>query len=354
MSKRQVTSAPPRPPEFVPPTSLSWVDRFTAWVDRLPGPAWAFYLLAGAVLIVAGWIVQVSQGPYAVRASHIFISVQPAVALGLIHYFDRSASRAFDRFLPALRTDLIAPPQVLWHLTHLPRRATFLATLIGLLFVPLFASLTPDPAGLFQMASTPVSVGEVHAFMVLIWVTYAPLIYHTVHQLRWVHTIHARYTSVDPYDIAPLYAFSVLTARTALALIVVNYGWTLVYPAPLENPVNLGLTVFFALLTAAVFAWPLWGVHRLLAEEKAHLLTDCARRMKLAVADLRSRMDSASARGMDDLHKTMSSLEIERSALTRIPTWPWPPDRLRGVAAAVLLPVIIWLIQQFLQPLLAR
>jgi len=354
MAKRQSRPAAPQPRAFVAPTSLSWVDRLTTWVDGLPGPAWGFYLLGGLILVALGWIGQASQGVYLVRPAHVFVSVQPVVALGLIHYFDRSALRAFDRFAPAVRTERVDPREIRWRLTHLPPRGAWMASLVGLLFVPVFAAITPDPARVFQMAPTPVSVAEIHAFMVLIWVTYAPLLVHTIHQLRWVHRIHARYPRVDPYDIGTLYAFSALTARTAVALTLLNYGWTLVYPAPLNNPVNVVLTAFFAVLTAVVFAWPLWGVHRLLAEEKARLLADGARRMKASVAELRRRIDSGRLRAMADLHKAMASLEIEHAALMRIPTWPWPPGTLRGVAAAVLLPIAIWLIQQLLQPLLAR
>jgi len=354
MASRQTAFAPDGPPAFVPPTSLSWVDRLTTWVDGLPGPAWALYLFAGLTLVALGWIGQASQEAYVVRPAHVFISVQPIVALALIHYFDRSASRSFERFRPALRVDQIDPDEVRWHLTHLPPRGAWIASLVGLLLVPLFTALTPDPARTFQMALTPLSVVEIIVFMVLVWVTFGPLIYHTIYQLRWVHRIHARYTRVDPYDIGPLYAFSSLTARTAVALTLLNYGWTLVYPAPLSNPVNVVLTVLFAVLTAVVFAWPLWGVHRLLAEEKARLLADGSRRMKASVAELRQRIDSGRLRAMDDLHKAMASLEIEHAALMRIPTWPWPPGTLRGVAAAVLLPIAIWLIQQLLQPLVAR
>ncbi|MFQ5596379.1 MAG: hypothetical protein ACE5HA_19725 [Anaerolineae bacterium] len=51
---------------------------------------------------------------------------------------------------------------------------------------------------------------------------------------------------------------------------------------------------------------------------------------------------------MTELHRAMSSLEIEREVLARIPTWPWQPGTLRGVASAVSLPVLVWLIQQIL------
>lgn len=354
MAKKRSQAAPGGLPAFVPPPSLSWVDRLTAWVERLPVPVWAFYAAAALGLVVIGWAWQASQGAYEVRPTHVFIAVQPVVALALIHYLDRVAGRAFDRLLPALQVDRIHPAMARWHLTHLPPRSTGLAALIGLLLVPPFAALTPEPAQTFQMAPTPVSEAEIVFFMGTIWITYAPLIYHTIHQLRWVRKILGRFTRVDPYAIDPLYAFSGLTARTALALMAINYGWTLVYPTPFDNPLNLGLTFFFAILAAVVFAWPLWGVHRLLVDEKTRLLADCSRRMKLAVDRLRRHIDSGKARSMDELHTVMVSLEIERSVLMRVPTWPWPPGTLRGVTAAVFLPLAIWLIQQVLQPLLAR
>ena len=67
---------------------------------------------------------------------------------------------------------------------------------------------------------------------------------------------------------------------------------------------------------------------------------------------LQRRMDSLRLSGADDLNKTLSSLEIERAALQRIPTWPWEPGTIRGLAAALLLPIVIWLIQFVLERML--
>lgn len=55
---------------------------------------------------------------------------------------------------------------------------------------------------------------------------------------------------------------------------------------------------------------------------------------------------------MDTMNKAMASLEIERAALVRVPTWPWDPGTLRTVIAALLLPIIIWLIQYGLERLM--
>jgi len=52
---------------------------------------------------------------------------------------------------------------------------------------------------------------------------------------------------------------------------------------------------------------------------------------------------------MDELHDTMAGLEIEYSALTRIPTWPWQPETLRRFITALLLPVVVFILQFVLQ-----
>jgi hypothetical protein len=49
--------------------------------------------------------------------------------------------------------------------------------------------------------------------------------------------------------------------------------------------------------------------------------------------------------GADRLHAALTALERGRTAIERVPTWPWRPETLRGLVAAVLLPAVIWLIQ---------
>jgi len=51
---------------------------------------------------------------------------------------------------------------------------------------------------------------------------------------------------------------------------------------------------------------------------------------------------------MDSLNKALASLEIEAGALRRIQTWPWDPGAVRGLVAALLLPIVVWLLQLLL------
>jgi hypothetical protein len=55
---------------------------------------------------------------------------------------------------------------------------------------------------------------------------------------------------------------------------------------------------------------------------------------------------------MDDLSKTISSLQIEQHLLEGIPTWPWRPETVRLLITALALPLGLWFIQYLLQRLM--
>jgi len=107
--KRQRSSHPgPATPAFVPPYAASWVDRSTAWIDRLSGPAWAYYLVWGVVMYLLISAVQWSAGTYPLGTFsrvHAVGAFLAPYAIGLIHYLDRSARTAMKSFRPALRGD---------------------------------------------------------------------------------------------------------------------------------------------------------------------------------------------------------------------------------------------------------
>ena len=56
--------------------------------------------------------------------------------------------------------------------------------------------------------------------------------------------------------------------------------------------------------------------------------------------------------GMDALNKALSSLELVHNGLQRISSWPWQSETVRWVVAALLFPVIVWLMQWVLQRIL--
>jgi hypothetical protein len=119
-----------------------------------------------------------------------------------------------------------------------------------------------------------------------------------------------------------------------------------------SDPTALVIILPLTALGLASFVWPLLGIHRLLVQEKGRLLDEAALRFQATLAELHRRVDSGQLEGMDDLHKAMASLEIELSALDRVPTWPWRPETMRLLITALALPLLVWIVQYVLQSVL--
>ncbi len=369
MTRRQTSSARPRPqapspssaampPEplsFSPPYAPSWVDGLTAWVDRLPGATWVFYVSVGGAYTLFFLLAQARLG--ASDASHviprIFFALQPVYCLAVIHSLDRVAQAAAGRYFGSRPEASGVAHAFRYMLTTLPRWPTLIAS-VGATFVVLWFLLTGgvEQVASLGLATTPAGLALVAVHFGVMWLLLGALIYHTFHQLRTVHQIYARHPVADIYASEPYHAFTGLALRTALLITLNNYGWVVADPATLRNPFSFGLTVFLAGLALLMFVWPLWGAHRMLDSSKASALAENAAHFKEVAAELHRRLDARKVTGMDELNKSLASLEIERTALTRVATWPWQPGTFRGLVAALGLPIAIWLIQYLLQRLL--
>ena len=373
MTKRPTLK--PKPPRagasLPPPYPPSWFDRFTAWVDRLPGPAWAFYLtIAGAVVIVET-AIQWSEGAYPVgtfNPLHAWAVGNFAYLLGLMHYLDQSAASAIVSFTPLLSTatteaqppapDQATVARLTYQLTTLPKKEALIATIVGAAFAVaayfLQISSGVEPSYLAGTARTTLSTASVMTAFVPSNAISFLLVYHTVHQLLLISRIYTRHARINIYQLQPLYALSLPGAYTAIGLILYAYTWSSMAAVESQavGPVEIGLIVAFAAIAAATFALPLLGAHRRLVAEKERRLADASHRFEAATVRLHRLLDSGRLLQIDPLTKALTSLEIEQNALRKIPTWPWQPGAVRGLAAALLLPVAVWVIQRLLGRLL--
>jgi hypothetical protein len=374
--RKRAAPAPPESPAFIPPYRPSWYDRLARRIERLPGPAWlAYLLLAGVgVLVLIG--VQALTGAYrpgTYAAFHLFLGAQFAYLLALMRLLDRSAAAALETFRPILHLprrlrggaadEAASLEELRYRLTTLPPRPALLASLAGVLLgvvLPLLlfripGMTAPSLTAAFawgRLATSPAAMICILIHLAFSEAVAGVLIYHSIHQLREFSRIYLNFTRLNLYRLQPLYAFSVPAALTAGGLMLYNYAWFAVAPAFLDHPISLALGIFFIGAAVVIFTWPLLGIHHRLVAEKRKALAESARRFEAAVAELHQRVDKKALAKMDDLNKTLASLDLEREALQRIPTWPWDPGTPRGLAAALVLPLVIWLAQYLLQRLL--
>jgi hypothetical protein len=241
---------------------------------------------------------------------------------------------------------------VLYRLTTLPARPALVVGVIGALFGISTLVWLPYPIKISELhfTNTPLSLYFNYGLSLFIWAVIALLVYHTVHQLRIVQQVYQRCSGIDLYSLRPLYAFSTLSGWTAVGVALIVYVW---YGfAPLLFNIGIAGLVFFTSFALLTFVVPLWGARRLLVEEKDRHLSKNGERRRAAASELHRRIVANEITDMDNLNKTMASLELEYAALDRISTWPWRTETLRAVAAALFFPVIVWLAQWILQRLL--
>lgn len=334
--------------------SPSWVDRLQVWVERLPIAWWLFYgglagLLSGLVALGL-W----RSGVYAAVGFHpmqVWLPTLATYLLGLTHALDRAAASAMRRFRPAFGGQDEEFAEAVYRITTLPARPTMIFIVV--------ATLVTLPLGRYEMSM--VQTGGLERVPVLfaailgvLYVCSYAFLYHIWHQLREIHRLHRDWAVVRLNHIRPMYAMARVSALTALGIVINNYGWFLAQPgADPNNPVTIGEGLFNLVIVLVVFAWPLWGAQRLIAEAKEHAQTDLAARKQAARQKLHQAVDAGQWERVDPLHKVLGALQAEAEELSRVATWPWAPGTLRNLVGAVLLPVFLWFIQFALGRLLA-
>lgn len=334
----------------------SWVDRLTAWVDRRPGQAWLYYLAAmtlfyGAYLFVKWW-----EGGFPIVSSRtILLTIISALHyLGTIHYLDKAARDAMNRFRPVIDAPTPRVAELEYRLTTMPARMVWPVTLLGvlgasLLLAGVMSGVVVYP-GLQIFTSMPATILECTA-VVLTWIFFAICAYHTVHQMRTVSIIYTELSKVDLFNQGPLHAFARLAAYTAVAWVVPQYLW---FTAGLQAAA-LGISVGFLsvaiTLGVITFFWPLHGIHSLLAAKKEQLQGEAGRRLEKSLQMFAQTLDKDDMTALEATGVAMRNAEYERQIVDAIPTWPWPPGLLRGAATAFFLPLIIWAATRILERL---
>lgn len=350
-----------------PPYAPSWVDRLQGWLVARQAPVWSIYLSAWLITwaLVSGPVLLrgTSIPPFALRV-HASFSANVVLFLGAMHYLDGVAQRAIQAFCPAMEADEQSSAYLRYAITTLPARPVLLVSLFaGAL--PLVLSPVSIPAmAQFYLATSPLAIAiNVGLVSTLGSATFGVFLFHTIRQLRVVSQIHRQHTQVSLFRLQALYGLSSLTARTAFALVIVGaiaYATRGPAPATLSSStvwpdpvtVGVGYLILSVSMAAAVFASPLIGLHRMLMEEKSLLQAENDRRLERALGQLHRLVDEEDLEQIDALNKAISSLVTERDVIRKTPTWPWSPGALGVLTSAVVLPIVVWLLQNLLDRIL--
>ena len=339
------------------PYAPSWVDVLQDAVERLPWPPWLTYLGVGLALAGTETALKWSTGTYPVGTVfpyHIVAAATGVYGLALIHYLDANVGWALDAFRPTLNLSDAEVAVVRRRLATMPAGPAWCATLVGIAVGVLqrWVIVAPNIERFHYAESGPVHVFEVVAISLVGWAVIALFVYHTVRQLGIIDALYrTAATSFDLFHVRPLYAFSAMSARTALGLFAILFIWIVVYPRGVDASVTRLLAgtelTLFALIFATFLA-PLWGAHQRLAAERGRRLEEVRARLRVVLDELAESVSRRDFAAVDGISKAMAGVTTELTMVERASTWPWHAATLRGFLTAVLLPLLVWSLQQVL------
>jgi hypothetical protein len=320
-----------------------------AAVESLPAPYWLTYLTIGVV--ETGLL----QGMIWLAAPETRFVLQPEAAifplwtwgvLALMTALNHEAIAALHRFHPLLDAEEANVATLEYEITTMPARMVLLTMPIWLALFGLIAVTNPtierhrDNPLLFIVSL----LAGAAAFLI------GSAIYiHTVHQLRVVNRLYGGMKRINMFHLAPVYAFSGLTAQTAIGFVTLIAVTQLLYPFSMSDANVLVLYFGQILLALAVFVLPLRHAHQRLAAGKQRLQADAAQRLEKALHHLHEAVDEQNITAVDGQNKIVTAVANEREALAKIPTWPWPPGTLRTVTTLLFVPIMLFLIQAALR-----
>jgi hypothetical protein len=306
--------------------------------------------------MLAETLIKWLDGAYAVGTVfpiHAVHTALPLYVLATAHYLDRLAEDKMQTFRSVFVGDERVFERLRYELTNAPARMALLAGLTGAAGGALVSALLPPGITQAQkLFTSPASTILDTGIIMGLWALLATVMYHTVRRLRLVSRIYTQHTHIDLFKVGPLYAFSTLTARTALAIMFALYAWFAVDPSPLLGNVPFaGAIAVFGFAALVTFALPLLALHKLLAQEKHRLQDENGEQIKNIVAELHRRVQAGELTKSDEVEAALNSLIAEREVLAKLRTWPWDTDTSRLVFTAAMLPMLLWLIQRTLERL---
>ena len=330
------------------PYQRSWIDRFFNWVEILPIPAWAFYVSLGFVLILSQVLVLWLDGGLQAEVLLpiiVFNGLAVPFLLALIHFLDDQANTALNSVKTTLEITEQEFNDYQYQLSTMPSSPTLIAGLIMVVSAILVERCSVIPIRYEALEQLPIFAVVYHIIDKSTAFLFGTFIYHTIRQLRLVNTININHIRINLFNLRPLQVFSKFTASTAVGLVIGTYGWMLINPDLLTNLIFFGFTVSITVLAIMVFAWPLFGVHRLMESEKESMLHNIDLRFESVFSKFDQSILEEDYSAIERLNWTISSLEIRYKRIKAIPTWPWKPETARLVLTTVAIPLILTMLR---------
>ena len=324
--------------DVTPPYGRSVLDRMYDAIERLPGPVWLFYASFFIVVFVLGFWFTAPNYPQIPGWLFTTISAYLVIAT---YWLRGVATRSVERVRPALDLPDAEVDRLAYRLAITPPRAVWIFLAIEVVYLPfyVFSRYEPFgyrdlPLGILIPGLVPWVLGETIG-----WI----LGYMTIRRLVLVAQVHRDLGRVDLFRQQPLHAFSALTVRSALAMLLL-FGYIPLLSLGSDaftDPLYLGTLVIGGAAAVLVAILPLWGMHQRIADEKRTRAMATGQRIEQALQSIATAVDAGDVGAIDAKQKALDALLTERDLIDKAHTWPWAPGTVRTLGTTVLVPVLL-------------
>jgi len=349
--------APAAPPEFLSPAAAprcDWLNSLLRWMDRLPVPYLLFCLGVGlaAVILFQALLALSTGGPFwPLNLDTILNGYVIAYSLALMQYVRHGSRQALAAFAPALHLE---PERFRWLEAELTATPTLPALACALL--TMIAALTGNYLlGSGQVALFAQAPGAVILAAIVPSLTFGVvgiLMYDLARKLWLIGRIYSYADRLDLFNHRSLYAFSGLTARILAGWLLLSYPNALLSPAAWRSPAWLIVTGLGLLVIIIAFCYTLLHMHAAMEAEKERLQSGVLNRLQGIFTQMHEAVDGQADHDLGRLKQVMDALQVERSVIAGLSTWPWQAGTLAGFTSVILLPLLIWLAQTWIKKLL--
>jgi hypothetical protein len=223
-------------------------------------------------LIHAPFWLDGSLPPASLEVAHVVTALFLVYFAALIHYLNSTARLTLAKYRPLLDANKLEYATLEYTFTRIPRRIGLLAALRRPIGAASFLS-SPVSWGVTPTSSAPATASAViQATVIMILLTYWAA--QVIRQGRTIDRIHRTTTRLNIFRRDPLYAFSALTLRSALGLLLFAYAYPLSVAylgLPPLSPVDVATAGAAIAISLTIFILPLFSMHSRLVDEKHRL-----------------------------------------------------------------------------------
>jgi len=335
------------------PYQISWIDKYYNWINKFPIPVWLTYLILYILCIAYLSPVYVEAGR--IRKGFgleniLVLAFWLPIILAVLNWMNIAARKAMEEFQQATQMESEIYDQFIFRMTSIPRRVVWIVHIVigGIILLVELKS----PTNLGAEFTTLFLAGLGTLYMVIVFSLVILVAYHTVRQLRIISQAYKMVKELNIFHLQSLYSLSGFTAKLGVMWVLLpSYNFFINYILKI-GPIAIPLLAVPELaLAVMVFLLPLWGVHIRIREGKERLLEENSSSLNRLNLELNRHIQNGTYSKIDESGKWISTVLSIRKEIENISTWPWRPATLRGFISAILLPLVLYTIQQLMSSL---